>query len=251
MLVKAFKKAGHIVAVTGDGVNDAPAIKAADIGISMGIEGTDVSKEASDMILQDDNFTAIVSAIGEGRVVFDNLVKVIRYLVSCNMSEIMIILLSVLMGYPLPLLPIHLLWINLVTGGFPSLALGMEPGEKDIMKRKPRKLSEGILTPHRWMFIILEGAIMGTVAFVAFRISYAHYGIDVARTVTFLTLNCAQLIHALNTRSEKKSLFQMNIWGNKLLLTVFVISIMVHSPPGLTLSVNWPRTRAWTSAMLT
>ncbi len=230
MLVKAFKKAGHIVAVTGDGVNDAPAIKAADIGISMGIEGTDVSKEASDMILQDDNFTAIVSAIGEGRVVFDNLVKVIRYLVSCNMSEIMIILLSVLMGYPLPLLPIHLLWINLVTDGFPSLALGMEPGEKDIMKRKPRRLSEGILTSHRWIFIILEGAIMGAVAFIAFRISYAQYGIDVARTVTFLTLNCAQLIHALNTRSEGKSLFQMNIWGNKLLLTVFVISIVVQIP---------------------
>lgn len=230
MLVKAFKKAGNIVAVTGDGVNDAPAIKAADIGISMGIEGTDVAKEASDMILQDDNFTAIVTAIGEGRVVFDNLVKVIRYLVSCNMSEIMIILLSVLMGYPLPLLPIHLLWINLVTDGFPSLALGMEPAEKDIMKRKPRRLSEGILTSHRWISIVLEGVIIGAVAFIAFRISYANYGIDVARTVTFLTLNCAQLIHALNMRSEVKSLFQIGIWGNKLLLGVFVVSVVAQIP---------------------
>lgn len=229
-LVKAFKKQGAMVAVTGDGVNDAPAIKAADIGIAMGIEGTDVAKEASDMVLQNDNYATIVAAVKEGRVIFDNLIKFITYLISCNISEIFIIFAAAVMRLPVPLLPIHLLWINLITDGFPALALGMEPGEKDIMQRKPRAHKYGVLTKERWVAMAIEGVAMGVATYIAFVYSYNHYGIEVARTVTFLTLNLAQLVHSLNSRSEKKSLFEIGILQNKFLFWVFVISILIQLP---------------------
>jgi Ca2+-transporting ATPase len=182
------------------------------------------------MILQNDNYTTIVAAIQEGRIVFDNLIKFITYLISCNISEIIIIFISAILRDPLPLLPIHLLWINLVTDGFPSLALGMEPGEKDIMQRRPRDVKDGILNSRRWLIMAVEGVTMGMAVYTAFKVADHYFGLEVARTVTFLALNCAQLVHSLNSRSEKKSLFTVGITENKFLLWVFIISIAAQFP---------------------
>src|SRR3989344_584811 len=229
-LVKAVKLNGHIAAVTGDGVNDAPAIKAADIGISMGIEGTDVAKETSDMVLSNDNYATIVIAISEGRTIFDNLIKFITYLISCNIAEIFVVAAAAIARLPLPLLPIHLLWINIVTDGFPSLALGMEPGESDVMERNPRDTKKGILTKERWVILAVEGFIMGLSTFLLFRHAFFIYGIEVARTLAFVGLNLAELVHSLNSRSETKSLFAIGIIKNKPLFLAFTLSVLVQIP---------------------
>jgi len=222
-ITETIKKLNRIVAVTGDGINDAPAIKTADIGISMGISGTDVTKEVSDMVLQDDNYATIVEAIRQGRIVYDNLIKTIRYLISCNISEILFIAVSIFLGMPLPLLPIHILWINLVTDGLPALSLGMEQGEADIMSRKPRNREVGILNKSRWFFMFLEAAVITLASFIAFRaglkISLPH-----AQTAALLTLAFSQLLHAINNKSEVHSIFSKNVVNNKYLRITVIVS---------------------------
>ena len=224
-IVKAVKAQGYITAVTGDGVNDAPAIKAADIGISMGITGTDVSKEVSDMILQDDNYATIVEAIKQGRIVYDNLVKFITYLISCNISEILLIGTAMLVGPVLPLVPIQILWINLVTDGLPALSLGMEPGEKDIMKRHPRA-KEDLLNKSRWLRMLYQALLITIATFVMFQYGLKE-SLVTAQTATLTTLAFAQLFHAFNSRSETHSIFSRDLASNQYLyLTVLVTALL-------------------------
>ena len=244
MIVNALKKNGEIVAMMGDGVNDAPAIKAADIGISMGITGTDVSKEVADMVLEDDNYATIVEAIKQGRIVYDNLVKFIRYLISCNISEIFVVGIAIFSGLPLPLLPIHILWINLVTDGLPALSLGLEPGEQDIMLRQPRANNEGLLTKARWARMILEGLILSAATLTMFMIGLKT-SLAVAQTLALITLSFTQLVHALNNRSELHSLFSRKLLPNPhLLITLFVsfliMLVMVYTALGNTLLKTTP-----------
>ncbi len=227
-IVQALKSQGKIVAVTGDGVNDAPAIKTADIGIAMGLSGTDVAKGAADMVLQDDNYATIVEAIKQGRIVYDNLVKFIRYLVSCNISEILVVGIAVFAGLPLPLLPIQILWINLVTDGFPALSLGIEPGERDIMARKPRNPHEEILTPKRWLNMLFESLLITVGSLVAYVYALSHYNAAIAQTAVLTTLALSQIFHTFNNRSEKHSLTSKHLEHNYNLYLVVCISSLLQ-----------------------
>lgn len=229
-IVKAWRKKGHIVAMTGDGVNDAPAVKEADIGVAMGITGTDVTKEVSDMIVTDDNFASIVAAIEEGRGIYDNIKKFIHYLLSCNAGEILVMLVSSLIGLPAPLLPIHILWINLVTDGLPALALGVDPVEPGIMQRPPRKPNEAVVTRQRAFLMLTQGAFIAICSLFAFSfvLFVEKEGIGRARTAAFIVLACSQLFHSFSCRSTQESIFKLGIFSNKKLIAATLVSFLLQ-----------------------
>jgi len=223
-IVRALQKNNQVVAMTGDGVNDAPALKESDIGVAMGITGTDVSKEAADMILTDDNFSSIVAAVEEGRTIYQNIRKFIRYLLSCNLGEIFTIFVAILIGLPRPLLPIQILWINLVTDGLPALALGLDPREAYLMNHPPRDPSEGIFSGKMGFNIFSQGIYIGIITLISFYFGYSQYSLEVGETMAFGTLSFIQLWQSLNSRSERYSLAKIGVFGNKYLIMAICFS---------------------------
>ena len=216
-IVTALQQNGHIVAMTGDGVNDAPSLKRADVGVAMGITGTDVSREASDIVLTDDNFATIVSAIEEGRTIYENIRKFVRYTLATNLGEVLTMFCGMLAGLPLPLLPIQILWINLVTDGLPALALGVEPGEGDVMKRPPRDPKESLFARGLWLHILWVGSLMAAATLVMFAIETKNHGVEYARTMAFFTIAAFQLFHVLAIRKERQSAFKTKLSSNPFL----------------------------------
>ncbi|MCX7715644.1 MAG: calcium-translocating P-type ATPase, PMCA-type [Clostridia bacterium] len=230
-IVKAFKARGEIVAMTGDGVNDAPALKAADIGCAMGIGGTEVAKSAADMILTDDNFATIVEAVRQGRSIFANIKKAIQFLLSSNIGEIITIFVGMLFGWAPPLVAIQLLWVNLITDSLPAIALGVDPADKYIMDQKPRKANKGLFADGLGITIALEGFMIGALALLAFSIGKNIFDITadpiIGRTMAFAVLSISQLVHAFNMRSDK-SAFSVGIFKNRYLVGAFIIGILLQ-----------------------
>ena len=251
-IVKAWQKNGEIVAMTGDGVNDSPALKTSDIGCAMGVVGTDVAKEAADVILTDDNFATVVSAVEEGRRIYDNIIKAIQFLLSSNVGEVIVLFFAILLtpflatkfGIPIgliePLLPIHILWINLVTDSLPALALAFDPANKDVMKRKPVKASSGIFTKGMTWRIIYQGIMIGLLSLAAFVIGIStpnppviegltqeQVRVEIGQTMTFIVLAFSELIHVFNIRNNKESIFKIGIGGNKQLFWAIGASAML------------------------
>lgn len=228
-IVQCLKKSGYVVAMTGDGVNDAPAVKEADIGICMGKNGTDVTKESSDMILIDDNFSTIVAAVEEGRSIYENIRKFIRYLLACNTGEVLTMLIASLINLPLPLLPVQILWVNLITDGLPALALGIDKNGSDIMCRPPRSRNDGIFSKGLSKKIIIKGIQIGfSTIFVFSLILFSRHDLELARTMAFTTLVFSQIFHVFDCRSEYLNCIEAGIFKNKYLVGAVTCSILMH-----------------------
>ena len=238
-IVNAWRKKGRITAMTGDGVNDAPSIKSADIGVGMGITGTDVTKNVADMVLADDNFATIVSAVEEGRRIYDNIRKAIQFLLASNLAEVMSVFIATMFGFVI-LKPVHLLWINLITDCFPALALGMEKSESDIMKRKPRDAKDGIFAGGMGFDVVFQGAVVTVMVLISYMVGhYVESGVweittsPDGMTMAFLTLSMIEIFHSFNMRSRRQSIFRMKhqnkwLWGAMLvsfLCTTLVIEV--------------------------
>ncbi|MBN2173915.1 MAG: cation-translocating P-type ATPase, partial [Bacteroidales bacterium] len=239
-IVSALKSYGNIVSMTGDGVNDAPSLNTADIGVSMGITGTDVAKGASDMILADDNFATIVTAIEQGRNIYNNIKKTVIFLLTCNLGEVVAIFITLLVGWEAPLIATQLLWINLLTDSFPAVALGMEPGNPDVMSEKPRNAKESFFAGGAGMHIILGGFLIGMLTFLAFWYGYYEHGfspfdhdvpantVEYARTMAFMVLVLCQLFYSLAVRNTKKSIFRIGIFSNKFLSGAILLGVLLQ-----------------------
>jgi Ca2+-transporting ATPase len=227
IIVQALQQKGEFVAMTGDGVNDAPALKHADIGVAMGQKGTDVAREAADMVLLDDNFAAIVTSVREGRRIFDNIRKFIKDTMSSNSGEIWTLFLAPFMGLPVPLLPIHILWINLVTDGLPGLAFTQEPAERGLMQRPPRPPNESIFAHGMWQHIIWVGLFVGGISIASQAWAIAR-GVEYWQTITFTVLTVSQLFHSLSVRSERESLFTLGLMSNRYMLGAVLLTVALQ-----------------------